>query len=80
VIHEPAEDLKHLKIEALSGLMQSEFKAIMFDHAEYLNSQALLKIDEKKFEEASILRARAKECMAILKLVDGRLAQLKKGE
>ena len=53
------------------------FKELLREHKNFLNKQALLSIDNRNNDEATFYRVRARECDAILQLVDGRLAELK---
>jgi len=78
----PIVDSRIAELDAWNDIIQSEnwsyFKELLDEHMEYLNNQVLVALDSRKFEQACEFRARAKECNAILKLVDIRLTTLQK--
>ena len=55
------------------------FVDLLKEHEQGLNKQSLMAVEKREMEVAYGYRLRAIECNAIIRLVEGRLAELKKG-
>lgn len=71
-----------LELETWKEIIQSDgwkyFKELLDGHKKYLEWQVLVAVSNKKFDEASDYSSRTSECSNILRLVDGRLTELRK--
>lgn len=84
MINEP-EDKENplLELETWREIIQSSgweyFKELLAEHKMYLETQVVVAVANRKFDEASDYSARASECNKILSMVTDRLSELKKG-
>jgi len=56
------------------------FVKLLYRHSTFLKEQIIIAVKGKKYEEASDYESRLSECRTILRLVEERLAELKKEE
>lgn len=66
--------------EIISSSGWEYFKELLSNHKKYLEGQVLIYVGMEDLPGASKFLARADECDKILRLVEGRLAELKRKE